>query len=201
MLLAPGEHRLLVWNDDSDEGGLERVAVDPRLEDEAGGGDNRLDALDGDVLALRQLEDVLLPVDDAQAPVQVPLPDVPRMQPAVSIEHRCCLTLELVVALHDVPPPHADLSSRQLLAGHGRVEASLEGHLLLKLFSRPRVHVLRAVLHLRHIYQLHLRAWQRSSDGSYCREQGRHGDSCSRVLRHAVALNDGGVERDLEEAM
>lgn len=76
VLVGPQLQRLGIRDDDSDEGGLERVAVDKDLSDEVVLGEDGLDLLWSDVFTLGQFEDVLDTVDDNQAALSVPLSDI-----------------------------------------------------------------------------------------------------------------------------
>ena len=50
------------------------------------------------LLSLRELEDVLLAVDDLQAAAIIPQANVSRVEPAVSVEGLCCLVGHLIIA-------------------------------------------------------------------------------------------------------
>ena len=91
---------------------LERVAVHVHLRHD---GRQRIcvfDLLERDVLALRQLEQVLLAVDDLQPALGVKEANVARVQPAVGIERLGCVLLVLVVAFEDVLAADQDLAAR-----------------------------------------------------------------------------------------
>ena len=85
-LRGPGQENLLVRHDDGDERRHERVPVDEALRDKLASRVDVLDLLGRDVLALRQLEDVLLAVDDPERPPARPLADVSRVQPALAVD-------------------------------------------------------------------------------------------------------------------
>ena len=63
---GPRQENLLVRDDHGDERRHQRVAVDEALRDKLASRVDVLNLLGRDVLALRQLEDVLLAVDDLE---------------------------------------------------------------------------------------------------------------------------------------
>mmetsp|Transcript_17137 Transcript_17137/g.56251 ORF Transcript_17137/g.56251 Transcript_17137/m.56251 type:complete len:310 (-) Transcript_17137:1189-2118(-) len=103
-----------VRNCDCDKVGLERVAVHKQLREQRAAKQRRLDLLRGDVLALRELEDVFLTVDDAQAPLCRPSPNVARVEPAGGVERLARLLLQLVVAPKHARASHAHLAARRV---------------------------------------------------------------------------------------
>jgi predicted RNA-binding protein associated with RNAse of E/G family len=64
---------LSVRHDYSNQNVLQRVAVDEHLGNQGGSNEYVLDLFSGDILALAQLEDVLLSVDDLEGAVGQPL--------------------------------------------------------------------------------------------------------------------------------
>lgn len=76
VLVGPQLQGVGIGDYDSDEGGLERVAVYKDLGDEVVLGEDGLDLLGGDIFTLCQLEDVLDTVNDDQATLSVPLSNV-----------------------------------------------------------------------------------------------------------------------------
>mmetsp|Transcript_62152 Transcript_62152/g.110106 ORF Transcript_62152/g.110106 Transcript_62152/m.110106 type:complete len:348 (-) Transcript_62152:373-1416(-) len=132
------EQRLEVRHDHRDESGEVRVAVDPHLPDVRRLGEDHLDLLGGDVLSLRQLEDVLLAVDDRKSAVRIPPADVAREEPAVGVDRLGGGGGGLVVAREDGRPAH-----RHLAAG-GRL--------------------VRGVVHLGHVLELNLNHRHRRAD-------------------------------------
>src|SRR5207253_7057674 len=67
-----------------------------------------LDLLGRDVLPARRLEEILLPVRDAEEPVRVELPDVARVEPAVRVPALRRRLRTLVVAERDVRAARQD---------------------------------------------------------------------------------------------
>lgn len=61
---------------------------------------------------LCKLEDVFLAVYDFEAPPREPGAHIPRVQPALLVQHLVSLFLVLVVPLEDSGAPHTDLPSR-----------------------------------------------------------------------------------------
>mmetsp|Transcript_115336 Transcript_115336/g.337184 ORF Transcript_115336/g.337184 Transcript_115336/m.337184 type:complete len:285 (-) Transcript_115336:883-1737(-) len=97
-----------------------------------------LDLLGCHILPLRQFEEVLLPVDDLEAAIRRPEPDVAGVEPAVRVNGLCSLVWHLVVAVEYVRPSEANLTSS--VAGNGT-------------FASP-VHLVRAqVAHVRDVLQ------------------------------------------------
>ena len=90
----------LVERDERGRVGL-AVADDERLGDELRRLEVVLEVLRGDVLAAGGDDDVLLPVGDLDEAVRVDLGDVPRVEPAVRVEHRGRRLGILVVAGED----------------------------------------------------------------------------------------------------
>jgi hypothetical protein len=82
----------------ADQARLQRLAVHEALGDQRAPGVHVFDLLGGDVLALGQLEDVLLAVHDLQGPGGHPPADVARVQPALPVERLRRLLRVLVVA-------------------------------------------------------------------------------------------------------
>ena len=116
-LHAPG----LLGNDDANASVLEGVTVDEGLCDHLGKGHDLLDLLRGDVLSLRQLEEILGAVNDLDGSVGENLCHVTGHEPALSIEAFVGLIPSLVVAREDGGTVHADLASRVRLVGAGVV--------------------------------------------------------------------------------
>ena len=81
VFLPPILNDGLFRDDDGDEARFERFAVDENLRHVRRLRVHVLDLLRRDVLALRQLEDVLLPVDDFERPVGVESADVASVKP------------------------------------------------------------------------------------------------------------------------
>eukprot|EP00962_Isochrysis_galbana_P028087 scaffold8851_cov115-Isochrysis_galbana.AAC.2 len=132
-----------------------------------------LDLLGGDVLALSQLEDVLLPVDDGQRAVRVPPANVARVQPSVLTEHLGRRVGVLVVS------DKVDGALGEDLATGG--------------------HAIRRVIHLGHVHQLDvLRRHRRPhAAGAVLTRQRQRGVRA--VLGHAVALEHLGAHGGDEE--
>jgi hypothetical protein len=112
---------------------LKRVAVNKRLSYEGASSVCVLDLLGSHVLALAQLEDVLLAVDDSQSTVGQPLADVTTVQdvlvrcmhahhrlqaqpvePAFRVERFGCLLGRLVISAEDVGASEANFSARRV---------------------------------------------------------------------------------------
>ena len=111
LLPDPLSGDLEVGDDDSDEVRLERVAVDVDLRHEARLHVHVLQFLRRDVLALRQLEDVLGPVYDFNATIGKYQADISRQEPAID-ERLSVLLLVHEIALEDGRPLEADFTSR-----------------------------------------------------------------------------------------
>lgn len=117
---------------DGDEAGLLGVAVHKRRRQQAGAAHvDVLDALGRNVLALGELEHVLLAVDDLEAAHAVDLDDVARVEPAVGLDRLGRLVGVLEVLLEDDGPAHQQLAARVrlvldrvLVVGH-RLDAQL----------------------------------------------------------------------------
>ena len=111
---------------------LKRVAVNKRLSYEGASSVCVLDLLGGHVLALAQLEDILLPVDDSQSTVGQPLANVTTVQdvlmqgtharhrlqaqpvePAFRVERLGCLLGRLVVTAEEIGASEANFSARR----------------------------------------------------------------------------------------
>ena len=168
-LRGPGQENLLVRHDDGDERRHERVPVDEALRDKPASRVDVLDLLGRDVLALRQLEDVLLAVDDLEPAAGEPQADVARVQPPLVIDDLVRLVLRLVVALEHARAAHANLA-----AG-----------------VRP---VRGGVVHLGHVLELDLAARYGRSDVSAAEVVLVGLADDARRLRHAVSLEDGAAE-------
>mmetsp|Transcript_6525 Transcript_6525/g.9684 ORF Transcript_6525/g.9684 Transcript_6525/m.9684 type:complete len:745 (+) Transcript_6525:120-2354(+) len=108
-LAGPGRGVLLVRHEDAHQHGLEGVPVDKGLTHEGALGIGHLYLFRGHVLALRQLEHVLLAVHDLQVARGQPDADVARGHPAVVAEGLFGLAFLLVVALEAVGPAELDL--------------------------------------------------------------------------------------------
>lgn len=67
VLLCPFADHFLVGYDDSNDVDFGRVPVDKDLSDEESSGVDSFDSLGCDILALREFENVLLPVNDLHA--------------------------------------------------------------------------------------------------------------------------------------
>mmetsp|Transcript_49661 Transcript_49661/g.121242 ORF Transcript_49661/g.121242 Transcript_49661/m.121242 type:complete len:253 (-) Transcript_49661:1638-2396(-) len=119
---AVGHHTLLIRCDDSNQAGLERVAIHPALQRVLGLGQGVLNTLDGDVLSLCQLEDVLFSINDRHRPIAVPLTNVTGVHPSLLVDNGLRLALKLQVPLHDVDAPQAHLPSRHRLPSQLRIE-------------------------------------------------------------------------------
>lgn len=89
-----------VGDDKRDEVRLQRVAVHVQLRDNGGRTVERLDALERDVLALRELHDILHAVDDPETATLVELGDVAGVLPALLVDGGfgvlgiCCVRVE-----------------------------------------------------------------------------------------------------------
>ena len=81
---------------------LQRVALHNHLSNERTPRVRTLHLLRRNVLALRQLEQILLSVNDLQAPVRQPHPDIARVEPALLVNGLARLFLVLQVALEDI---------------------------------------------------------------------------------------------------
>ena len=105
---GPRQENLLVRHDHGDERRHQRVAVDEALRDKLASRVDVLNLLGRDVLALRQLEDVLLAVDDLEPAAGQPQADVARVQPPLVVDDlvRLCL-------LYTSPSPR-DLSTSRM---------------------------------------------------------------------------------------
>ncbi len=75
-------------------------------------GHNLLDLFRCNVLTLRQLKDVLGPVDDFDGAVRVDLGDVSSQEPAFLVETLSCLVRSLKVSTKNGWTLHADLTAR-----------------------------------------------------------------------------------------
>mmetsp|Transcript_17633 Transcript_17633/g.30374 ORF Transcript_17633/g.30374 Transcript_17633/m.30374 type:complete len:362 (-) Transcript_17633:1029-2114(-) len=173
LLLRPDGQVVQLRHHHRDQVRLHAVAVDEDLADELAAAEDVLEVLGSDVLAVGQLEDVLLPVDDRERAVGVPPPDVAGVKPAVLVEAGLAVGLVAVVARKDIEALEAHLAAREL--------------------------VRRQVPHLGHVHQLDFGAGQRRSNraGHVVAGWGRHGASA--VLGEAVPLEDVGLEDHLEE--
>ena len=89
---------------------------------------------------LRQLEDVLLAVDDLEAATRQPSSHIASVQPAILVQHLPSLLLILEVPLENGGAPHTDLQSRvpsssttqkEILTNKGTVIMCL-GHSVLR---------------------------------------------------------------------
>lgn len=99
--------------EDGHQAALLGVAVHERHGDQVGAGHvHVLDALRGDVLALGQLEHVLLAVDNLEPAQAVDLNDVARVEPAVRIHRLGGLLRVLVVFLEHDGTAHEQLAAR-----------------------------------------------------------------------------------------
>mmetsp|Transcript_10244 Transcript_10244/g.21034 ORF Transcript_10244/g.21034 Transcript_10244/m.21034 type:complete len:485 (-) Transcript_10244:734-2188(-) len=197
VLLRPRLHHLDVWGDDDDDKVLVRVAVHPRLQRPLGRPDRDLHRLRRHVLALSELEDILLAVHNRQRAVRVPHADVSRVEPAVGVLGLLGILLVLVVALEDVLSAQAHLSARHRLACELGVELALERDLRLELFLRCGVLV--GALVGVCVLQLHLQARDGPANVAALVVAHRHHDGSGAILRHAVPLQHRAVEHSLEE--
>mmetsp|Transcript_3120 Transcript_3120/g.11312 ORF Transcript_3120/g.11312 Transcript_3120/m.11312 type:complete len:346 (-) Transcript_3120:627-1664(-) len=111
-LLGPQQDVVRVRVHDRHEVAPQGVPVHEDLEHERGPLADLLDLLRGHVLALRELEEVLLPVNDLELPSRDPAPDVPGVEPPVLVQDLPGLRLVVVVALEHGGPPDADLPAR-----------------------------------------------------------------------------------------
>ncbi|GMR46573.1 hypothetical protein PMAYCL1PPCAC_16768, partial [Pristionchus mayeri] len=99
--LHRGNQHLHIRDDYGDEARLLALSVHVRLRDVLAARVDRLDLLRSNVLALCKFENMLLPIDDLQASLSRPSPDVSSVQPSLSVQHFPSLLLILVVALED----------------------------------------------------------------------------------------------------
>mmetsp|Transcript_111454 Transcript_111454/g.296166 ORF Transcript_111454/g.296166 Transcript_111454/m.296166 type:complete len:266 (-) Transcript_111454:1015-1812(-) len=184
MLLRPSSRYVWIHDDHAHQLGLQAVAVDVVLRHKLALHVQVLDLLRGDILALRKLEEVLLPVDDLQAAVWRPQPDVARVEPAVLVDGLGGLVWHLVVACKDVGPAEADLAPP--MARDGTIAFPVD--------------LVRAqVAHVRDFLEPDLVDANRPTDGS--------GDAVIRVrerahghgLGEAVALLHGTAKDDSQE--
>mmetsp|Transcript_15960 Transcript_15960/g.38838 ORF Transcript_15960/g.38838 Transcript_15960/m.38838 type:complete len:608 (-) Transcript_15960:73-1896(-) len=121
VLLGPRHEHLIVGHHHGHEVRFQGVAVHEALRDELAACVHVLDLLGRDILALRQLKDVLLAVDDLEAPAGEPQPDIPRVQPALCVHHLVRLVLRLVVPQEHAGSAHAHLAARVGLVSRGVV--------------------------------------------------------------------------------
>ena len=80
---------------------LKRVSVDQALCDHRGQAHDILDLLGGNILTLRQLEDILGPVNDLDRSIWVDLDNIACAEPAIVVERLACLGRVLVIAVID----------------------------------------------------------------------------------------------------
>mmetsp|Transcript_26469 Transcript_26469/g.78604 ORF Transcript_26469/g.78604 Transcript_26469/m.78604 type:complete len:625 (+) Transcript_26469:373-2247(+) len=173
-LLSPRQQHLGVRHHDRDQVRLEAVAIHIALRHERAAYVDVLNLLRRDVLTLRHLEDVLLPVDDLEPASRDPRAHVAGVQPAVLIQHLTRLHLVLKVALEHVGPTHADFAAREWLVG-------------------------RQVAHLRYVGQLDLAACKRRPNVARGEVIGARDADARRRLRHSVAFKDDGAKADAQE--
>mmetsp|Transcript_4106 Transcript_4106/g.10480 ORF Transcript_4106/g.10480 Transcript_4106/m.10480 type:complete len:237 (+) Transcript_4106:107-817(+) len=115
-LLGPNQHVVWIRRDDGDEVAPERVSVHEDLEHEGAPLANLLDLLRGHVLSLRQLEEVLLPVNDLQLPTGNPAAHIPSVEPAVLIQNLLRLRLVVVVPADTERKREFDFQSGDLIS-------------------------------------------------------------------------------------
>ena len=80
---------------------LKRVSIDKALGDHRGQAHDILDLLWSDILTLRQLEDILGPVNDLDRSIWVDLDNIACAEPAIVVERLACLGRVLVIAVID----------------------------------------------------------------------------------------------------
>ncbi len=121
LLDADGARQLLQrWlgrNDNRDRLGLRDVRVHADVGDDGRRAVDALELLEGDVLAVERLDQVLLAVDDLEVAVLIPLADVARLEPAVLSERLGRLLLVVVVALEHRGAAQPHLALRVGLVG------------------------------------------------------------------------------------
>ena len=125
-VLRPRLDLVLGGDDYGDKHRVQRVAVDEHLGDIGALEVHVLDLLGRDVLALAQLEDVLLAVDNAQVSVHVPQPNVAAVQPLIRINDLRGLRGVLVVPWEHVGAAVAHLAPA--LAGHALIDDDAVAH-------------------------------------------------------------------------
>ena len=108
----------LIGNHHGHAAALERVTVAQALGDHRRQTQDVLNLFWRDVLTLRQLEDVLRPVNDLDCAIRVDLCDVTRVKPAVSVEGCLGLLGIFVVARENRAAIDLDLTSWIRLVCH-----------------------------------------------------------------------------------
>jgi hypothetical protein len=170
-------------------------------------------------LTLRELEDVLLPVDDLERPPPHPLPDVPRVEPPLGV-HALGRQLGLpVVAAEKQRPADAHLAAaaRHDAAALGAAAAAPLGLAFARVFAATQqaalgevaaaahparaaavARAVREVAHLGHAHELDLDARHGRPNGADLVPLVGVGDGGRGArLRQAVALEDDRAEADL----
>ena len=99
------------WNDDRDQMISQRVSMHVDLCDNRRESICILDLLQSHIFTLRQLEQVLLSVDDLQSSFSVNLADITRVKPAFGVECLFCILLVAEIAFEDVLASEKDLAS------------------------------------------------------------------------------------------
>ena len=131
ILASPVHGPGLLGDDYADAAVLKRVAVHEALSDHWRQAHDILDLLRSDILTLRQLEDVLRPVNDLDRAVREDLNDVTRLEPAGMIKRISRLAWHLVIAIKDGWTFEQDLASWIWLIRHQviHIRKTLYSHL------------------------------------------------------------------------
>ena len=171
---GPFHHPGFFWDHNADATVLKRVTVDEALGDHRGQAHDILDLLGSDILTLRQLEDILRPVNDFERAIRVDLDNIACAEPAIFVKRLACLGGILVIAVIDRGALEQKFSARVgLVLSHiFHLGETLDSHLhdLYGAANVPSYHVLRP-----------------------------HEGTGGRGLGESVALLDRAREADLEE--
>mmetsp|Transcript_1798 Transcript_1798/g.4679 ORF Transcript_1798/g.4679 Transcript_1798/m.4679 type:complete len:507 (-) Transcript_1798:533-2053(-) len=172
MGLCPRHHLCLHRDHHGHQAVLKAVAIHPQLLQHLKLLELALHLLHSDVLALRQLEDVLDAVDDPQIPVLANLTDVASVEPAITLKYLLGDVLPLEVAREHGVAADQDLAARGVSQ--------------------------RVVVHVRHRLQPDLHARERGPDVGALAAGDRDGGACHR-FGEAVSLRDSAHHANLEE--
>src|SRR3989338_5512237 len=117
LSFGPRNEGVRIWNDDGNQARLERVTIDEDLLYVFVLQEARFDLLGSNILALRELEDVLLTIDDGEGTIGIHETNISSVEPPIDIDSLFGLVRLVIVPVEDVGSANENLSSGRVIGG------------------------------------------------------------------------------------